>query len=61
VLGAARGSSCSFARAFVEPASGNTTCVWEAPSVADIEALFRKAGVAVASITEVEEMTVGPE
>ncbi|MHC4471419.1 MAG: nickel-binding protein [Planctomycetota bacterium] len=44
-------------RAFVDPASGNTSCVWEAPSDSDVTALFAKAGVAVNSITEVEEVT----
>ena len=44
-------------RAFVDPATGNTSCVWEAPSMGDMEALFEKAGVSVTSITEVEEVT----
>ncbi len=43
-------------RAFVDPASGNTSCIWEAPSLSDVEALFEKAGVTVDSITEVEEV-----
>jgi hypothetical protein len=41
--------------------TGNTTCVWEAPSAADMEALFAQAGVEVANITEVEEMAAGTE
>ena len=36
--------------------TGNTTCVWDAPALADVEAVFAAAGVAVGSITEVEEM-----
>jgi hypothetical protein len=44
-------------RAFIDPATGNTTCVWNAPARADVEALFRKAKVQVKAITQVEEMT----
>lgn len=44
-------------RAFVDAATGNTSCVWEAPTVGDMEELFQNAGVAVTSITEVEEVT----
>ena len=44
-------------RAFVDPATGSTTCVWEAPSLEEIEALFSKAAVDVEAIREVEEVT----
>ncbi len=44
-------------RAFVDPATGNTQCVWKAPSIADVRALFEKASVHVDSITEVQEVT----
>ncbi len=53
---ASRGSSCAFDRAFIEPTTGNTTCVWNAPAVTDLETLFQSAGVAIESITLVEEM-----
>ena len=33
-------------RAFVDPATGNTSCLWDAPAVGDVEALFEKAGIA---------------
>ena len=44
-------------RAFVDPVTGNTTCVWDAPALPELEALFQKAGVAVQSTTQVEEVT----
>lgn len=50
------GSPCKLDRAFVDPATGNTSCLWDAPVLGDVEALFEKAGVAVKSITEVEEV-----
>ncbi len=53
---ASRGSSCAFDRAFVEPTTGNTTCVWNAPSESDMESLFKSAGVEFETITQVEEM-----
>jgi hypothetical protein len=43
-------------RAFVDPATGDTTCVWSAPSLAEMTTLFATAKVEVASITEVEEV-----
>ena len=43
-------------RAFVDPVTGNTTCVWTAPGTTDMEALFQSAGVGIESITLVEEM-----
>lgn len=43
-------------RAFVDNATGNTTCVWEGPSREDVDALFTQAGVQYASMTEVEEV-----
>ncbi|MEN8151275.1 MAG: hypothetical protein ABFS86_15775 [Planctomycetota bacterium] len=46
-------------RAFVDPDTGNTTCVWKAPSSADLESLFTKAGVEVVSITPVDEVASG--
>jgi len=46
-------------RAFVESSTGNTTCVWKAPSPGDLEAIFEKAGVEVLSITPVDEVGSG--
>ena len=46
-------------RAFVDASSGNTTCVWKAPNSGDLEALFSRAGVALQSITPVDEVAVG--
>jgi len=43
-------------RAFVDHETGDTTCVWEAPSREDVEKLFSDAGVDYESMTEVEEM-----
>ena len=43
-------------RAFVDPVTGNTTCVWDAPALSDMTALFEQAGVDVLTITEVEEV-----
>lgn len=45
-------------RAFVDKATGNTTCIWEAPSITAMKKLFENAGVAIAGITKVEEVTV---
>ena len=42
-------------RAYVNPDTGHTTGVWQAPTQAAVEALFEQAGVTVASITPVEE------
>jgi hypothetical protein len=41
--------------------TGNTTCVWEAPTLGDLEAVFSKAAVTVGSITKVEEMAASAE
>ena len=46
-------------RPFVESDSGNTTCVWKAPSADDLKALFEKAGVELLSITPVDEVIAG--
>jgi hypothetical protein len=46
-------------RAFVDSATGNTTCVWKAPSPGDLEVLFSKAGVELNSITPVDEVASG--
>jgi len=46
-------------RAFVDSNSGNTTCVWKAPSSGELQALFTKAGVALSSITPVDEVAAG--
>ena len=46
-------------RAFVESDSGNTTCVWKAPSEEDLKALFEKAGVELLSVTPVDEVVSG--
>ena len=43
-------------RAFVDPSAGDTTCVWNAPTLDDVKAMFAAAGVKVDSITLVEEM-----
>jgi hypothetical protein len=51
------GSPCTFQRAYVDPDNGNTTCVWDAPELEEVENLFAKASVKVNSITPVEEMT----
>lgn len=48
-------------RAFVDSASGNTTCVWEAPSLEEVTALFQESGVDPAAITAVEEVTVSDD
>jgi len=45
-------------RAFIDKATGDTTCVWEAPSITAMKKLFTSAGVANAGITKVEEVTV---
>ena len=45
-------------RAFVDKSTGNTTCVWEAPSITAMKKLFETAGVPTAGITKVEEVTV---
>ncbi len=44
-------------RAFVDPASGDTTCVWLAPSQNDVESMFAAASVDYKAITAVEEVT----
>ena len=46
-------------RAFVDSGTGNTTCVWKAPSSTELESLFSKAGVDVLSITPVDEVGSG--
>jgi len=46
-------------RAFVDSSSGNTTCVWKAPSPGDLRAVFDKAGVELLSITPVDEVAAG--
>ena len=51
------GSPCTFERAFVAADTGATTCVWEAPTLNDVESLFATAEVPVEAITPVEEMT----
>ena len=48
-------------RAFVDPSTGNTTCVWQAPSLSDVTALFQQAGVEVTAVEPVEEMTAGTD
>ena len=45
-------------RAFVDKATGDTTCVWEAPSITAMKKLFETAGVTSAGITKVEEVTI---
>ena len=45
-------------RAFVDSATGNTTCVWDAPSLEEVTALFKQSSVDPAAITAVEEVTV---
>ena len=44
-------------RAFVDKTTGNTTCVWEAPSITAMKKLFKAAGVDYAGMTKVEEVT----
>ncbi len=44
-------------RAFVDSATGDTTCVWDAPSITVVKKLFVTAGVSHAGITKVEEVT----
>lgn len=51
------GSPCEFQRAFVDTVTGNTTCVWEAPSQEDMEAMFGHAGVEFAAMDVVDEFT----
>jgi hypothetical protein len=45
-------------RAFVDKTTGDTTCVWEAPSITAMKKLFDSAGVSPAGITKVEEVTL---
>ncbi len=44
-------------RAFVDQATGDTTCIWDAPSITAMRKLFDTAGVSHAGITKVEEVT----
>ena len=46
-------------RAFVDSGTGNTTCVWKAPSAGELETLFRNAGVDLLTITPVDEVGAG--
>ena len=44
-------------RAFVDSATGDTTCVWDAPSITAMKKLFVSAGVSHAGIIKVQEVT----
>ena len=44
-------------RAFGDPATGKTHCVWNAPSLTEVQALFANASVETESITEVKEVS----
>ena len=40
----------------MDPATGHTTCVWDAPSKRSVDAVFRKANVDPCCVTKVEEV-----
>ena len=52
------GNGITDAEWFIDKATGNTTCVWEAPSITAMKKLFNSAGVENAGITKVEDVTV---
>jgi hypothetical protein len=45
----------SMDRAYINMDEGFATCCWEAPSVADLEGLFKKAGTPFERMVPVEE------
>ena len=59
MIRASWGSPCEMDRAFVDPTTGKTTCVWKAPASGDLEELFTTACVEVLSITPVDEVSSG--